>query len=274
MLRHVAALLITSALIVPSYAQAPTAQPANTAARPASKKMPSKPKAKAARPAAETGPCSLGVISAIGDRFFVDKFGVTVFETEETEVPIEGWGLDELVLTRVRAAAGADPSIRKIGYPKGSFEPYYNPKSRFLPDPREGLPAIVRDITSNANCERYLVVTTFKGQIPGSNLTLNGIGTYNRGLGSIIRHSHLFANITINMLDGKSYEKISSFAADTGSRLAEGLRITEDPLEKLDNADFPDPPSRASNSASLRDRVRTLVAAKLDRDLPSYLKTQ
>ena len=103
---------------------------------------------------------------------------------------------------------------------------------------------------------------------------MKGIGTYNQGLGSIIRHSHLFANIQISMFDGQSYEKISNFGADAGSRLAETMRITEDPLKKLDNADFPDPPATASNSALLRDRIRTLVAGTLDRDLPSYLKTQ
>lgn len=107
------------------------------------------------------------MISAVGDRFAVQKFGLTVFETEESEVPID-WGLDDLILARVRAATGADPSVRRIAYPKDVSEPFYHPTSRFLPDPREGLPTIVRSITPNANCERYLIVTRFKGscQVP------------------------------------------------------------------------------------------------------------
>jgi hypothetical protein len=276
MLRTAAIVLITCALLGPSYAQAPAAQPANPTAKPAAKKA--TPKAKVAKPAAltaaETGPCSLGVVSAIGKRFEVDKFGVTVFETEVNEVSIDAWGLDDLVMARVRAAIGGDPGVRKIAVPKDAFELYYHPKSIFSPGPRVTLPGIVRDITANANCQRYLVVTTFNGKIPGTNLELNGIGTYNQGLGSIIRHSHLFANIQISLLDGQSYEKISSFGADVGSRLAEDMRITEDPLKKLDNADFPDPPASASNSTLLRDRIRTLLAAQLDRDLPRYLKAE
>jgi hypothetical protein len=274
MLRILAVVPIIFALLAPSYAQAPTAQPVNPA-KPVAKKAAPKAKPKVAKPAAtETGPCSLGVVSAIGNRFEVDKFGVTVFETEVNEVSIDAWGLDDLVVAHARAANGGAPGVRKIAVPKDAFELYYHPKSIFSPGPRVTLPQIVRDITANANCQRYLVVTTFNGKIPGTNLELNGIGTYNQGLGSIIRHSHLFANIQISMLDGQSYEKVGSFGADIGSRLAEDMRITEDPLKKLDNVDFPDPPASAPGSNLLRDRIRTLVAAQLDRDLPRYLKAE
>ena len=188
------AIILVSCLTAAGWAQSPVTTNAPTAsapAKPVTKKTAPKAKPAAKRPvAAETGPCRLGVISALGDRFAVQKFGLTVFETEESEVSVDGWGLDDLVIARVRAATGADPAVRKIAYPKGAFEPFYHPTSRFLPDPREGLPAIVRSITPAANCERYLVVTRFKGQVPGTNLMLDGIGAYSRGLGSLVRHSN------------------------------------------------------------------------------------
>lgn len=276
MLRFMAIVLMATSLAYPALAQAPTA-PAQSAvpnAKPAVKKPASKTKPTARPAEMQTGPCSLGVISVIGDTLTVNKFGVTVFETEETEVPIESWRLDDLVIARVRAATGADPSVRKIGYPKDAFEPYYHPKSRFLPDPRESLTSIVRDVAGNTNCARYLVVTRSADKIPGTNLILKGVGTYNQGLGQIIRHSHLFASIAISLIDGRSFERIGSFTADAGSRLAESMRITEDPLKKLENADFPDPPAAASGSTVLRERIRALVADKLDRDLPQYLKIE
>jgi hypothetical protein len=204
----------------------------------------------------------------------VQKFGVTVFETEQAYVPIEDWGLDDLVLARVRAATGSDPSVRKIVYPKGAFEPYFNPKSRLLPDPREGLPAIVQSFTANAHCERYLVVTRTRGEVPGTRLELDGIGAYNQGLGSLLRHSHLFAVFALNMLDGRTYEKLSRPFAGIGARLSQGMRLTEDPLNKLDNAQFPEPPSSAAGSATLREKTRELVAARLDQALPDYLKRE
>jgi hypothetical protein len=279
MLRNFAAVtILLSCIATTGRAQSPstaTAPVASTSTKAIAKKPAAKVKTAAKPPvAAESGPCRLGVISAIGDRFSVQKFGVTVFENEESEIPIEDWGLDDLVLARVPAASGTDPTVRRIVYPKGAFEPFYNPKSRLLPDPSEGLPAIVRSITPSANCERYLVVTTFKGKVPGTGLIVNGIGTYNQGLGSLIRHSHLFANISISVLDGRSYERIDRPFANFGTRLSESLRITEDPLTKLDNSFFPEPPSAASSSVTLRERTRALVAARLDLTLPGYLKEQ
>jgi hypothetical protein len=242
--------------------------------RPARRKE-AAPKAKAAAKqpvATEAGPCRLGVISAVGDRFAVQKFGLTVFETEESEVAVDGWGLDELVVARVRAATNNDPTVRRIAFPKGAFQTFYNPTSRFLPDPREGLPAIVRNITPTAKCDRYLVVTRSKGQVPGTNLILDGVGAYNRGIGSVLRHSHLFAHITLSMLDGITYERVSRPFAGVGARLAAGLRITEDPLTKLDNSLFPESTAAVPGSTALRERTRTLIAANLDQVLPDYLK--
>lgn len=271
-----AAAILMSCFTAAGWAQSPattSAPAASTPAKSVAKKA--APKAKAAvkqAAAAETGPCRLGVISAIGDRFAVQKFGLTVFETEESEAPVEGWGLDDLVVARVRAATGADPAVRRIAYPKGAFEPFYHPTSRFLPDPREGLPAIVKGFTPGAKCERYLVVTRFKGQVPGTNLMLDGIGAYNRGLGTLIRHSHLFANISVSMLDGGTYERINRPFANLGTRLSENLRLTEDPLTKLDNSLFPESATAVRGNATLRERTRTLVAARLDQTLPDYLK--
>jgi hypothetical protein len=274
MLRNIsAAVILISCFTATGWAQAPstTSTAASPPSKPVTKKAAPKAKAAAKQPAAETGPCRLGVISALGDQFSVQKFGLTIFETEGSEVPM-GWGLDDLPLARVRAATGADPSVRRIAYPKGAFEPYYNPKSRFLPDPNEGLPAIVRSITANANCERYLVITKYNGMVPGTKLEINGIGVYSQGIGSFARHSHLFANVAISMYDGTTYEKISRSLAAFGASFAAGLGLTEDPLTKLDNSLFPDPPESASSSATLKERTRALVSARLDRMIPGYLQ--
>ena len=228
--------------------------------------------AAAKQPVAETGPCRLGVISALGDRFSVQKFGLTIFENEENEAPMNGWGLDDLPFARVRAATGADPSVRRIAYPTGAFEPYYNPKSRFLPDPTEGLPAIVRGITSNANCERYLVITKYNGTVPGTKMEIKGIGAYSQGIGSLVRHYHLFANVAVSMYDGATYEKINRPFAALGASFAAGLGLTEDPLTKLDKWSFPILLKSGIRQHRSQGRTRALVSARLDRMIPVYLQ--
>jgi hypothetical protein len=277
MLRIAVSLIALLSLFAAATAQTPPA----TTAPPAQSVMPAKPSAKKAAPKAksvakqpvamESGPCRLGVISVIGDRYSVQKFGLTIFENEASEVPID-WGLDDLVFARVRAATSNDPAVRRIASPKGVFEPFYNPKTILIRDPGERLPVIVRSFTANANCDSYLVATTFKAELPNSHMTLNGIGTYNQGVGSLLRHSHLFANIAITLIDGRSYEEIKRPFVNFGANFAASLRLTEDPLTKLDNAMFPDPPAAASANAALRERTRALVADRLDRGLPGYLK--
>ena len=275
MLRNVAAaIILISCFTATGWAQAPTttSPAASPPSKPVTKKAAPKAKAAARQPVAETGPCRLGVISALGDRFSVQKFGLTIFENEENEAPMNGWGLDDLAFARVRAATGSDPSVRRIAYPTGAFEPYYNPKSRFLPDPNEGLPAIVRGITSNANCERYLVITKYNGTVPGTKMEIKGIGAYSQGIGSLVRHYHLFANVAVSMYDGATYEKINRSFAALGASFAAGLGLTEDPLTKLDESVFPNPPESASSSTALKERTRALVSARLDRMIPVYLQ--
>jgi hypothetical protein len=142
-----------------------------------------------------------------------------------------------------------------------------------LPDPNERLPAIVRNLTARPNCDRYLVVTRVRAEEPGAHLQLDGVGAYHRGLGSLIRHSHLFANFEINVLDTRTHENLNRAFAGVGARLSQSTPITEDPLNRLDDAQFREPPSSAAGSATLRE-TRELVATRLDQTLPDYLKQQ
>jgi hypothetical protein len=105
-------------------AGAPTTKPA--AKKPAAK---AKTAAKQTSPA-DNGPCRIGVISAIGDQFEVHKLGLTVFGNDLAEAPIDSWGLDDIVVARIRAAASG-AGVRKITFPKGAFGPYYNPTTMF-----------------------------------------------------------------------------------------------------------------------------------------------
>jgi hypothetical protein len=272
----VAAILLVLFFGTAGEAQTPpaTAAPNSPApAKPVAKKPAAKAKAGAKQSAAvETGPCKLGVISAVNDRFSVHKFGLTVFETEDNEVPIESWGLDDLAVARVRAASGNDPAVRRISYPKGTFELYYHPKSIFLREPNEDLQQIVRSITANANCERYLVIIKFKGTVAGTKMEINGVGVYSQGIGSLARHSHLFANVGVVIFDGGTYERINPSIAAIGSGLSRAFQLTEDPLNKLDHSLFPDPPESAATSAVLKERTRALVSAQLDRVIPDRLR--
>lgn len=259
------------------WAQSPLAPqpPVTSPAKPTVKSATSKagPKAKtSATPSTptESGPCQLGVIPAIGDQFMVQKIGITVFGNEETEIPIPAWGLDDLVVARVRAAAPG-LRVRKLSYAKGAFDPYYHPPSRLFGDSRNDLANIVRQIAANARCERYVAVTRFDGQFAGTNQMLRGIGVVNHGI-SVLTHTVLFANVSATMFDGQTFEIRKPPLPGLGAILSAGL--VQDPLTKLDNTDFPTTAADAATNATLRDRTRALLTSRLDRILSAHLKQE
>jgi hypothetical protein len=278
MVRVFAVACVLSCLVAPASAQSlpATAAAQTTTAKPAVKKP--APKAKtSAKPSgpAESGPCQIGVIPVVGDEFVVQRVGLTVFGNEYTEVPIDAWGLDELVVARVRATLAPGTGERRIAYSKGTFAPYDHPASALFRNSQGDLTAIVRQITANAGCERYVVITKFTGQVDGTNQTHRGVGVLNRGIGTgVLSHTSLFANVQVTIFDGQTFA-IRKRPFDLGSVLAGTfVRMTQDPLTKLDNSAFPEPATEAAASATLRDHARALLAAVLDKTLPAYLKEE
>lgn len=255
----------------PATAVAPAGKPAakSAAAKPAPK---NKSAAKPPAPA-DTGPCQAGVISAVGDLFEVKKIGFTVFGNEEAEVPIDAWGLDDLVVARVRAALGPGTRVKRIAYTKAAFAPYEHPAPSFFQNPEENLRTAVRQIVANAGCERYFVFTKFDGKVDGTNQFTRGIGVLTRGVG-VLGYTSLFANVQLTAFDGQTFAAWKK-PFDLAASLAGGFgRLTQDPLTKLDDGTFPEPASAAAASTVLRDHTKVLLAATLDKILLAYLKQE
>jgi hypothetical protein len=258
------------------------AQPATTAAqsattvKPAAKKLASKARISAKPPgAADRGPCQVGVVSVIGDELVVQRVGLTVFNNEYAEVPVEGWGIDDLVVARVRAAL-PNTTVKKIAYPKGAFAPYDHPAPALFRNARDDLTAIVRQITANAGCERYVVVTKLAGQVDGTNQTHRGIGVLNRGIGTgALSHTSLFTDVDVSLFDGQSFAA-HKMAFDLKGSLTRSLlgEWGRDTLSKLENDAFPEPATAAAASATLRDHMRALLTAVLDKTLAVSLKQE
>jgi hypothetical protein len=280
MVRVFAIACVLSCLAPSAWAQAQpapgtAAAPAAAPAKPATKKP--APKAKtSAKPAtpADSGPCQVGVISVIGDEFVVQRVGLTVFNNDYAEVPIEAWGLDDLVVARVRAAIAPGTVVQRITYPRGAFAPYDHPGSGLFRNPRGDLTTIVRQIAANSSCGRYVVVTKIDTQVDGTNQTHRGMGVLNRGIGSgVLSNTSLFASINVWVLDGQTFA-IRRKPFNLGEILAGSFRMTQNPLTQLENDQFPEPATAAATSATLRDHTRALLTAVLDKTLAASLKEE
>jgi hypothetical protein len=276
MLRPLAvATILLACLVVPASSQSPSTADTPAApvpAKPVAKKPAPKAKA-AAKPiaAADSGPCQIGVIPALGDKFLLEHIGLTVFGNEFTDAPVESWGLDELIFARARAAAGGQ-SVRRITYAKGAFDPYYNPPRELFRVARNDLVNVVRQVAATANCERYLVVVRSAGQVPGTNQSATGIGLLTNWASGTFKNAQLFAFIGIAVYDGKTFAKHED-PIGFGARLADHLSHLgrSEFFEPLKDFEVPATPEAVAGSSRLRDGARAMIAARLDKELPAYL---
>jgi hypothetical protein len=274
MIRVMVVVFALSCLVQSGWAQTQSSL-ATTAPAPAKKPAVKKPAAKskaAAKPAAlaDSGPCQIGVISDIGDQFVVQTVGLMVFGNEREEISVVGWGLDDLVVARVRAVAGPGVRVRKITHTKEAFAQLERPGS-FFRDTKSELSNALRQIAAGSNCERYVFVTRFTSQFSNLNQSVRGIGIVSWSYRTL-----LFALSYIRIYDGQSFEVIKQGAAAIGdeplvSRLLL-LNPIRGPNQELDKAAFPSDPAEAATSPALRDGARALLTASLDNTLPAMLR--
>jgi len=253
--------MLLLALNLVHSAQAQTVQPpAATKAKPAAKK-PAPPKAVVTTPAAG-GPC-IGVFPLLADRFGVKKIGITVFGNEFKEITVDNWGLDDLVVERVRAAVGPGVAVHRIAHGKGAFDGYV-PGIGIFQNVDTKAPAIVRQAAAQTQCERYVVVTRALSQYVG-NQSIFGLGIVNSGR-PILSTTRLHAVVRIHVHDGQTFAVLKSGAGSLG-----GNNFLSGPATKnLDDSWWPEPPE-AANTPVMREATRKLLGEVLDKSLPELL---
>jgi len=259
-----AAALVSYALLSPTGGQVQPA-PKPEVVRPAVKK----PATVAPRGPVEAGPCQIGVIPIAGDLFMVEKFGPLKFLDKYTRTSVAAWALDDLVVSRVRAAAPGS-SVRRIPYtPKELRSGGRREQNSLFARYREAaaVGSFVQFLAPRLRCERYVVVHRHGGA-----QREYGIGVSQYPYDGPV---HLFAMMFIRVYDGKTFEVIKEAPAlMTEDTYIERLRHYPlgGPSTLLDRAMFPEKPADAVNNPVLREGVRTMLTKSLDKTLPSLLQ--
>jgi hypothetical protein len=264
-MRRVAAVLLAfslgASLAIPAQAQ--SVQPL-TASRPAAKKAPKAVVAsRPARPAAG-GPC-ICVLSRIGDRFGVENIGLALLGIDYKVIKVDNWGLDDLVVERVRAAVGPGEAVRRIATANdvlradtaGKFGPFQTLD--------EKVAAIMRWAAAQTECERYVIVTKAFHKFGGQ--PIYGIGIVNSGR-PITSRTALHAVIRIEVHDGRTLEALKSAVGSIDQD--KNFMLRGPPIRLLDDSWWPEPPE-AANTPAMRQATRDLLAEVLDKSLPPLL---
>lgn len=249
------------------------AQSAPPPARPAKGTVPKVgPNTKQAGPA-DVGACGIGLISVVGNRFGVQQVGFTMFGNEYAHVAIDGWGLDDLIMSRVRAAAPGK-SVRRIAYAPSAWAQAGesgSPMLRRTPERQE----FVQQSAAGTKCQLYVLVEGSQNRFSNTNQSVQGFGIVKWG-NPIKRRTFLFALTYITVYDGQSFEVVKKAAASTNdepmmSRLL-AINPISGPNKELDEAAFPASPTEVAGNQALRDGVRTLLTTSLDKTLPQLLR--
>ncbi|GLR91211.1 hypothetical protein [Bradyrhizobium iriomotense] len=214
----------------------------------------------------ESGPCQIGVIPIAGNLFMVETFGAFTFLDKYVRTSVDSWALDDLVVSRVRAAA-AGSSVRRIPFTREELTAgRRSPRSIFHGDDAR-IKEFAQHVSERIPCERYVVVHRH-----GGTQREFGIGISKYAFDGPV---HLFAMMYIRVYDGPTFKLIGEAPAlMTEDTYME--RLLHNPLggpsRKLDRAMFPDKPADAAANPVLRDGVRAMLTASLDKTLPTLLR--
>lgn len=202
------------------------------------------------------GAKTVGVVSAIGHKFTLQKVGVTVFGNELNEVRIDSWGVDNAAAGKVSALLGSRYSVKRI-----SFAPQ---------DLDENVESTVRKIAATQRCDLYLVITRASVPFGGTNQLVSGLGIVEGGGAINPDNVHLFAVTAVHVYDGQTFARLSWQRTDflIGSSLTG--RIINGPYRTLDRSWWPATP-QAVHSDKLKSATRTLVEQSLVKTIPEVM---
>jgi hypothetical protein len=197
---------------------------------------------------------TVGVISAVGNTFALQKMGITVFGNELNEVAIGSWGIDDAVAGKVSALLSGRYAVRRISPPAGLDA--------------DNAEDMVRKIAASQKHDLYVVVARSTAPFGSSNQVVTGLGMIEAG--GVINPDNvtLFAVTTVLVYDGRTFERLGW--QRTG---VEGISIGKTinaPTRSLDHTWWPATP-QAANNEKLKAATRALAVEGLSTTIPQIM---
>lgn len=266
-----------------AWAQTKSGPPGAETAGPAVKQANSKTSTRTAKPASVVGSsCDFGVVVTTGDEFTVLTTGLTVFQNKKTVVPIPGWGLNDLIFARTRAAMPAGVSVLRIPYNPAKFPPRDESKDtlkdRLFRDLNAELAGYIREVAKGTNCRHYIQILNSISPIGSSNYTVRGFGILNQDV-VLGRRIFLYALAFIRIFDGRDFSVVRQSSALINMHHSLAVQrllgtLIGGPYRELPAESFPTRPEDAADNPALRDGVRAMLTESLDKTMPLLLGFQ
>jgi len=200
----------------------------------------------------------IGVISAIGDTFAVEKVGLTVFGNERKEIATESWKIDDFVIARIRASLAGRFDVRTVNYNRAAL---LAPNASIFASTASKIADVVRQ-ASPQGLDAYLVVTKGTSAYGTSNQSVTGLGIID-GSGLIGTNISVFALYWITLIDGRQF---TGLGAAPGPQ-AGFLVAIHGPSRQVDKSWWPTVFDAGANA-----KLKGVVVELLGQNLPATLQ--
>ena len=216
---------------------------------------------------------TIGIVSAIGDKFTVTQSGLTGLDNAPRSVSIEAWGIDEQIVARATAVLGQQFQVQTLSY---SREPFFPPERisaipaadllRENPFKREDpFKELIRSQVMPQGLDAYVVITKATLKFGTRGVPINGIG--------LIKHSTLLdssaivhALYVVRVIDGHTFRTIDNKSAGPVENSVIRLAGPSRTLDAAAQPPITDPLQDESLKAAVADLINRSLEPTL-RDL-------
>jgi hypothetical protein len=210
-------------------------------------------------PPKSSGLPRLGIVSAIGDKFYARKTGLGFLGNDFKEMPIAAWGIDEMMTAKLRAALSPRFAVRPVTYKRAVFAAFPD-RSGFLA--QNFRPEAVREV-SPQGLDAYLVVVKSERSNGGSRPLFQGLGS-TEGNTDVDPIMFVHAYYNIFLVDGRDFRIKSQAGSHIPRPYNPFIRdFMSSPARKVDASLWPKTLDAAANP-----RLKGVVVELIDQSLP------
>jgi hypothetical protein len=214
-------------------------------------------------PPKPSGLPKLGIVSAIGDKFYARKTGLGFLGNDFKEMAIAAWGIDEMMTAKIRAALSPRFDVRPVTYKRAVFAAFPD-RSGFLA--QNFRPEVVREV-SPQGLDAYLVVVKSERSNGGSRPLFQGLGS-TEGNTDVDPIMFVHAYYNIYLVDGRDFQIKSQAGSHIPRPFNPFVReAMSSPARKVDASMWP-----TSLNAAEHQKLKGVVVELIDQSLPPTLE--
>ncbi len=210
--------------------------------------------------AGPSGRRAICVASALGSMFTVTSLGITALTTEQWDIPVDGWQIDDYVRRRVHEMVGARFDVHHVNAPPNAFQSLDQPGALFRNKEAERAD-IVRKLVYGERCDYVLVAMRASSSYGTTAQTVRGYGIIRSGDGVVVDQVYVYALADLVLMENHSFKVLAEQRLGGGKGL---FTMMSGPHKKVDAAVWPTPLASADNP-----NMKAIVTGLLDQGLTS-----